>query len=528
MDFTFENQGTNTYLVYAVKPEDAIDSMSLGMLTNNKILGLAQTIFTQLDTNKYIKYNISAHVSVKQFFSGSVNKKRLIGVFKGIVNAMFSAEDYMIDTRSILMDLDYIFADVSTCETVLICLPIMEVENNQTDLGTFFKNILFSTQFDSTENCDYVAKIMNYLNSAPIFSLKDFKALLDEIDGVAPAKPAAPAAQPVVAPPVQKPVSQPVAQPAAQVAPAARPATPVAPKQAAPAAPVAPRAAAPVMPKAPASAPVMPKAPAPAAPKMPTPPAPKMAVPKGTPAMPQAAKTAPAADAGEEISWLYLMQHYNKENAEKYKAQKESKKAKKNPPVAPKAAGTFTVPGAPVQQPVAARPVQQPVAAPKQAAPAQPAPRAVQQQPLGTPVVTTAQVVNQVPQAQNMSFGETTVLGGGGNIGETTVLGAAAPQAQPQPYLIRSKNNEKIFLNKPVFRIGKEKSYVDYFIGDNTAISRSHANILNRDGQFFVVDTNSTNHTYVNGAMIQSGNEIKLNHGDKVRLANEDFEFKLY
>lgn len=90
------------------------------------------------------------------------------------------------------------------------------------------------------------------------------------------------------------------------------------------------------------------------------------------------------------------------------------------------------------------------------------------------------------------------------------------------------KNNEKIPLNKPVFRIGKERSYVDYFISDNTAISRSHANIINRDGEFFIVDTNSTNHTYVNGGMIQSNVETKLSNGTKIRLANEDFEFKLY
>ena len=34
--FSFENQGTNTYLVYTVSAEDSVDSMSLGMLTNNK------------------------------------------------------------------------------------------------------------------------------------------------------------------------------------------------------------------------------------------------------------------------------------------------------------------------------------------------------------------------------------------------------------------------------------------------------------------------------------------------------------
>ena len=91
VEFTFENQGTNTYLVYAVSTTDVVDSMSLGMLTNNKILGLAATQFTQIDDRKYIKYNVSAKVSAKQFFTGAVNKKRLLGVFKGIVNALLAA-----------------------------------------------------------------------------------------------------------------------------------------------------------------------------------------------------------------------------------------------------------------------------------------------------------------------------------------------------------------------------------------------------------------------------------------------------
>lgn len=515
MNFTFENQGTNTYLVYAVQPEDSIDTMSLGMLTNNKILGLAQTMFTQMDTTKYIKYDISAHVSVKQFFSGSVNKKRLIGVFKGIVNAMMSAEDYMIDTHSILMDMDYIFADVSTCETVLICLPIVEVEKNQVELGSFFKNIMFSTQFDSTENCDYVAKIINYLNSAPMFSLNEFKAVLDGIDETVQAKPVVQAkTQPVVTPPVQKKVVEPpvVTPPVQPVSVPKTETPPVAQKQ-------------------------VPKAPVTNAPKVPTPPAQRMAVPNQAPAVPQTANTTLTEDAGDEISWFYLMQHYNKENAAKYKAQKERKKAKKNVPPAPKNSGAFTVPGAPVPT---AQPVQpnttpqnkgfavpgQPAQAPVTNIPPQQVQQPAQAQILQQPVSAPTQPAYQAP-AQNMNFGETTVLGGG-NAGETTVLGVAPAQAQIQPHLIRTKNNEKILLNKPAFRIGKEKSYVDYFIGDNTAISRSHANILTRDGEYFVVDTNSTNHTYVNGTMIQSGNEVKLNHGDKIRLANEDFEFKLY
>lgn len=127
----------------------------------------------------------------------------------------------------------------------------------------------------------------------------------------------------------------------------------------------------------------------------------------------------------------------------------------------------------------------------------------------------------------NANFGETTVLGTG-SIGETTVLSAAQQTGDaPKPYLIRMKNNEKIPLDKPVYRIGKEKSYVDYFIGDNTAISRSHANIITREDEYYVVDTNSTNHTYVNDIMIQSNAETRISNGTKLRLANEEFEFRM-
>ena len=96
-EFKFENQGTNTYLVYPIAQDEVVDTMSLGMLTNNKIPGLATTLFTQMDTNQFIKFNVSAKVSVRQFFMGQVNRTRLLGVFNGIVDGLLSAEDYMIE-----------------------------------------------------------------------------------------------------------------------------------------------------------------------------------------------------------------------------------------------------------------------------------------------------------------------------------------------------------------------------------------------------------------------------------------------
>ena len=562
MNFTYENQGSNTFMVYEVGAEEIIDSMSLGMITNNKILGFAPTIFFQQDTTKYFKYNISAKVSADQFLMGVVNKKRLIGVFQGIVNAMLSAEEYMIDAASICLDLKYIFTDVSTCETTLICLPIVDLEKPPVDLKAFFKNIVFSTQFDQTENCDYVAKLFNHLNSASVFSLAEFKELLDEIErGGAPA----PAPQPV-------PTPAPVPQPAPTPAPAPQPVPTPAP---------APQ---PVPTPAPAPQPVPTPIPVPTAVAKPVAPVPQpvkpapnagfaipgqnpVAVPQGKTATPAPAE-APQVNTGteeKEMSLMYLMQHYNKENAAIYKAQQEAKKnakamadlaAAKGQPVAPAGkpakpakpakpgkqpapnAG-FAIPGQPAPAPNAGfaipgqptpapTPVAAPTPAPKPVAPApQPAPTPVAPapQPVPTPVAP-APMPMVPPMGQPANFGETTVLSAGG-IGETTVLGAAPIAQEVKPILLRIKNNERIIIDKPVFRIGKERSYVDYFIGDNSAISRSHANIVTRDGEYFVVDTNSTNHTYVNGGMIQSNVETKITPGTKIRLGNEEFEFKL-
>ena len=43
MEFTFETVGSNTFLVYEVAPTEEIDTMTLGMLTNNKIGDIINT-----------------------------------------------------------------------------------------------------------------------------------------------------------------------------------------------------------------------------------------------------------------------------------------------------------------------------------------------------------------------------------------------------------------------------------------------------------------------------------------------------
>ena len=93
------------------------------------------------------------------------------------------------------------------------------------------------------------------------------------------------------------------------------------------------------------------------------------------------------------------------------------------------------------------------------------------------------------------------------------------------PYLIRCKNRDKILVDKAMFRIGKEGMSCDYFVTDNNAVSRTHADILTKNGRFFVVDLGSTNRTYVDGRAITPKQEIEIFAGTRLRFANEEFDF---
>lgn len=100
-------------------------------------------------------------------------------------------------------------------------------------------------------------------------------------------------------------------------------------------------------------------------------------------------------------------------------------------------------------------------------------------------------------------------------------------QAASFPSLTRTMTQERIQINKPVYRIGKEKSYVDYFISNNPLISRSHADIITRSGKYYVKDLNSKNRTFINGWDIGVNNEVQIHEGDRLTLANEDFIFNV-
>lgn len=128
------------------------------------------------------------------------------------------------------------------------------------------------------------------------------------------------------------------------------------------------------------------------------------------------------------------------------------------------------------------------------------------------------------PQQMGYDPNGTVILGAGGG---TTILGEPAEPPLPRAYLTRTKTGDKVEVTGTVFRIGKEIGQVNYCITDNSAVSRSHAEILLEGQTYFLRDLGSTNKTYLNNCVLAPNDKQPLADGASLRLANETFTFTL-
>ncbi len=116
---------------------------------------------------------------------------------------------------------------------------------------------------------------------------------------------------------------------------------------------------------------------------------------------------------------------------------------------------------------------------------------------------------------------------------ETTVL-TSQPLVQVQPinrnieskyclYLIRNINGEKISVDVTPFTIGKDNCNMD-FVLNNDSVSRHHATIIYENGDYFIMDNNSTNGTTIEGIKLQPGEKGEIGNGYIISLGNESFQ----
>lgn len=108
--------------------------------------------------------------------------------------------------------------------------------------------------------------------------------------------------------------------------------------------------------------------------------------------------------------------------------------------------------------------------------------------------------------------------------GETVVLSRGRAPSCPQLVSLGEEGLPSIPLDRELTVIGKLERAVDVRI-DLPTISRVHAKIRHRDGEYYLTDLNSKNGTSVDGVLLGAEEEHLLEEGDEVAFAQAKYRF---
>jgi len=100
-----------------------------------------------------------------------------------------------------------------------------------------------------------------------------------------------------------------------------------------------------------------------------------------------------------------------------------------------------------------------------------------------------------------------------------------APKGNAGPFIKRvGGDGETVMIRQWPFRIGRMAEQVDYCVR-NPAVGRIHAELTKGSQGYCITDMNTRNGTFINGIRIEPNMEHPLKNGDRIMLANEEFQF---
>ncbi len=541
-DFIFTKQNNVETIKYELKVSDVYDENAADKAS--ALPNIVSFDYTDVDGKRAITAYAHEDTNLEALLKKVLNKKDVLCLMSGLAS-LFEMGTQGIPVSYFVKDFSMLYVNEETYAVKCIVIPVKQDVMPLAEIPAFFREVISKMRFSETDTDNYVAKLITEIN-ADDFSVNKLKNSLDAqlesmglfiskengivnmSDGVAQTqtkdikvnklgvmnnmrRPMMNQQMPQMGQPMmnqqmpqmgqpmmnqqmpqmgqpmmnqqmpqmgqpmmnqQMPQMPQMGQPMMnqQMPQMPQPVAPVVPK------PVMSEAPKPVMPEAPK--PVMPEAPKPVIPEAPKPmmpEAPKPVIPEAPkPVMPEAPKP--------------VM------------------------PVVPK----------PVM-PEAPKPVMPEVPKPVMPNPTMPNPTV---HPVPRSAMTGQIMANSAkPIEDGAGVGETVVVNNhqvGLQPGITGQIGT-----KPIPHLVRKNTGEIINITKPEFSIGKSKTKADYAIENNTAISRVHCIVVQKDGVNYIKDNGSTNHTFINGIQLEPGKEVLLKNKTIIRMGDEEFTFLL-
>ena len=470
---------------YLLDAADVVDTkVDMGM--SGRFPQIIPYTLEEKEGQRTFVYQIGERMQMTEFLKKEINKKQMLTLLYNVLSALETFGMNMISLSYVAKDIQYIFVNPETLEVSFIVAAVDKEITDLNEVRDFVKAIICDATYFEMDRDNYVARLISFTNRRGTFSISDMKKYVDNLlldmgihieeekkQEVKENKTAADKVSRVGVMQNQAKMSQPV--------------SPMSNGQPMPGRPM-PMPNGQLMPGRPMPMPngqPMPGRPMPMPNGQPMPGRP-MPMPNGQP-MPNRPMPMQMGPDGKPVAPMPNGQPMPNRPMPMQMGPDGKPVA---PPVSPMNGAAPMPEKKPEAAPVPPMPEKKPEAAP--------VPPMPEKKPEAAPVPPMPEQKTDAPK----------------------------PQA-PVPYLLRTATNEKIYINKPEFAIGRSATKADYTVTDNSDVSRIHCIIERKNGVSYIKDNQSTNGTYVNGKNIAGQENVFLTNNAKVSLGDEEFVYHI-
>lgn len=182
--FHYENDSTESILVINMGSKEKVLEYQIEMIGNNSCPGILKLDIRYKNDDIRLHYNITSKLTLYKFLQRKkLNRNEFIDILLGITKPLIDCKEYLLYDKSFLIDEEYIYINPSTLEIGMIYLPLVVETNISEDFKGFLSNLIISSaRMDEKSNGNYMTKILNYLKN-DVFNICDFVKLLKELKG---------------------------------------------------------------------------------------------------------------------------------------------------------------------------------------------------------------------------------------------------------------------------------------------------------------------------------------------------------
>lgn len=174
---SYETMNSSSYMAVICPPEVELVNYELEMMLSNDIKNFLAATRQMLDGNTVIYFNITSRIPLKQVLDKrKLSRKELFRLIEGIHMAVRDAAAYRLPQDGIVLDPEYIYVNPATCAPAFLYLPLRESEGQ--GVKGMLSDLVLRDRLELS-NDNFIQRLLVELNREP-FSFEELERNLKQ------------------------------------------------------------------------------------------------------------------------------------------------------------------------------------------------------------------------------------------------------------------------------------------------------------------------------------------------------------